>query len=145
MRKIAVGVGSADVVDAARAFSAIGSGRKLNGPIALMKPSGPPSWLAPLSDITMIERVVAYACRLQERDEARKMPVGMIEHAGEGRLQPREDAPLVDGVILPGLHAVVARRHPRLLRHQPHRLLARQPLITLDVPAMRECRVVARG
>ena len=71
------------------------------------------------------------------------MPIGMIEHAGEGRLQAGEDAALVGRMLLPGLYAVVTRRHPRSLRHQPHRLLACQTPFALDVPAVREFGVVA--
>ena len=50
---------------------------------------------------------------------------------------------LVGAVFVPGLHAVIARRHLRVRRHQPHRLLPRQPLLALDIPAMGEHRVIA--
>ena len=41
------------------------------------------------------KRVVEDAGLVEERDQPRQMPVGMIEHAGERRLQPREHALLV--------------------------------------------------
>ena len=71
------------------------------------------------------------------------MLVGVIEHAGEGRLQPREDAPFVGTVLFPCLHAVIARGQPGFRRHDPHRLLPRHPLLALDVPAMGEHRIIA--
>ncbi len=89
------------------------------------------------------QRVVAHAGRVEKRDQPRQMLVGVIEHAGKGRLQPREDALFVGRMLFPGLHAVVARRQPGFLRHDPHRLLPRQPLLALDVPAMGEHRVIA--
>ncbi len=126
-----------------RSFSAIGSGRKLYGPIALTKPSGPPSWLAPLSDSTRIKVLSRMPAVVEKPDQPRQMPVGMIEHAGEGRLQPREHALFVGAVFVPCLHAVIARGHPGFRRHDPHRLLPRHPLLALDVPAMGEHRVIA--
>ena len=89
------------------------------------------------------QRVVADASLVQKRDQPRQMPVGMVEHAGECRLQPGEHALFVRAVLVPRFHAVIARRHPCLRRHQPHRLLPRQTLLALDVPAMREHRVIA--
>jgi hypothetical protein len=70
------------------------------------------------------------------------MPVGMVEHAGKGRLQAREHALLLVAVLGPRLHAVIAGRHFGLWRHQPHRLLALKPLRALDVPAVRERRII---
>ena len=46
-------------------FAAIGSGTKLYGPMALTKPLGPPSWLAPLSDKTSTR--VLSSCPLASR------------------------------------------------------------------------------
>ena len=142
MREIAVGVGAADIVDAGELLR-----DRLRLEIERPHRVDEAERAALLARAIVghhdDDRVVANVRRLQERDEARKMPVGMIEHAGEGRLQPREHATLVDGVILPGLDAVVARRHPRLLRHQPHRLLARQPPFALDIPAVHEFGIVA--
>ncbi|GAA0000873.1 hypothetical protein BRDID11002_08730 [Bradyrhizobium diazoefficiens] len=91
----------------------------------------------------MMDSIVADAGRLEKRNEPGKMAIGMVEHAGEGCLQAREDAALVRGMLLPGLHAVVARGHPRCRRHEAHRPLARQALLPFDVPAVREGRVVA--
>ena len=73
------------------------------------------------------------------------MAIGMIEHAGKCRLQPREHALLVGRVLVPGLHAVIAGGHPGVRRHDPHRLLARQTLLALGVPAMREDLVIPRN
>jgi len=61
-----------------------GSGRKLTGPIALTKPSGPPSWLAPLPT-ARDQRVVTDAGRLEKRNQPRQMLVGWSEHAGKRR------------------------------------------------------------
>ena len=60
-----------------------------------------------------------HAGLVEKRDQPRQMLVGMVEHAGEGRLQPREDALLVGAVLVPRLHAVIARRHPVSRRHEP--------------------------
>ena len=49
--EVRVGVRAADVVEPLELL-AIDSWTRLNGPIALTNPSGPPSWLAPLSDST---------------------------------------------------------------------------------------------
>ena len=106
--------------------------------MALTKPSGPPSWLAPLSDMHDDKRVVAHAGLVEEGHEARQMLVGVVEHAGEGPLQAGEHPPLVGGVLVPRLHAVVARRHACVRRHQAHLLLPRQAPLALVVPAVRE-------
>ena len=47
---------------------------------------------------------------LEKADETRELAVGVIEHAGEGRLQSRKEAALVGGMLVPGLYAVVAGR-----------------------------------
>ncbi len=61
--------------------------------------------------------VVEEARALEECDEAAKLAVGVVEHAGEGRLQPQEEAALVGGVLVPRFHAIVARRHASVRRH----------------------------
>ena len=88
------------------------------------------------------QRVVADSGLLKERDQPRQMPVGVVEHAGIGGLQPREQPLLVIAVLVPGFDAVIARRHPGFRRHDSQRLLARQPLFALDVPAVCEHLVV---
>ncbi len=128
----------------ARSFSAIGSGRKLYGPIALTKPSGPPSWLAPLSDSTRTSVSSRMPAVVEERDQPRQMLVGVVEHAGEGRLQPREDAPVRRRCARP----MPSRRHcARGSRVSggtiPIAFCRAMPLLALDVPAMGEHRVVA--
>ncbi len=71
-------------------------------------------------------------------DQPRQMPVGVVEHAGKRRLQPREQrAARRRECSAHGLHAVIARRHSGVRRHDAHRLLPRQPPLALDVPAMR--------
>jgi hypothetical protein len=69
--------------------------------------------------------------------------VGVVEHAGEGCLQPGEEALLLGTEVRPGTDVVVARRQHRLGRHDAESLLARQPALALDIPALREDRVVA--
>ena len=107
-----------------------------------MKPSGPPSWLAPLSESTSTSVSSSTPRGFQERDQPREMLVGVVEHRRERRLQAREDALLVGAVLRPCSHAVVARRQPRIRRYEAHRLLPRKPALALDVPAVAENRVV---
>ncbi len=87
--------------------------------------------------------VVANARCLQERDQPCQMAVGVVEHAGKCRLQPREHPLFVRAVFIPRLHAVIARGHFGVRRHQPHRLLPRQALLALDVPAMGKNLIIA--
>ena len=89
------------------------------------------------------QRVVAHAGGFQKRDQPRQMPVGVVEHAGERRLQAGEDAPLVGAVLVPGFDAVVARGHLGFRRNDPQCLLPRHPPLALDVPAVREHLVIA--
>ena len=142
MREIAVGVGAADVVDAAD-FLRHRLGPEIERPHRIDEAERSALLARAIVGHDDDERVVAHACGLEERDQPRQMPVGMIEHAGEGRLQAGEDALLVSAVLVPCLHAVVARRHFGVCGHQSHRLLPRQPLLALDVPTMRKRRVVA--
>ena len=142
MREIAVGVGPADIVDAAD-FLRDRLGTEVERPHRIDEAERPALLARAIVGHHDDKRVVAHACGFEERDQPRQMPVGMIEHAGEGRLQAGEDAPLVGAVLIPRLHAVIARRQPGVCRHQPHRFLPRQPLLALDVPTMRENRVVA--
>src|SRR5690349_292628 len=106
-----------------------------------MKPSGPPSWLAPLSDITMISvlsRTPAVSRKPISRARCRSAWSSMPAKAD----CRREHALFVVAVLLPRLHAVIARRKLCVVRHKPHRLLPREPLLALDVPAMGEQSVI---
>ncbi len=87
--------------------------------------------------------VVADAGGVEERDQARQMLVGMVEHAGISRLQPGEDLSLLRAVGVPRLHTVIARRHLCLRGNEAHGLLARHPLFAFHVPAVGEQRIVA--
>ena len=89
------------------------------------------------------DRIREHAGLLEESDEAGQVPIGMVEHGRIGRLQAGEETLLVGAVALPGLHAVVAWRQSRRLRHNADGLLARDPAITLCIPAVLEHRIVA--
>ena len=52
-----------------------------------MTPFGPPSWLAPLSDIRNISGVVEFADLVEEVEQAADLVIGVIEEAGERLLQ----------------------------------------------------------
>ena len=142
MRKIGVGVRAADVVDAPQLFR-----DRLGAEI--IRPHGvEEAERAALLARAVVrqhedQRVVAHAGGFQKRDQPRQMPVGVIEHAGERRLQAGEDAPLVRAVLVPGFHAVIARGHLGFRRNDAQRLLPRHPPLALDVPAVRENLVIA--
>ena len=142
MRKIAVRVRSADVVDPAQLFRHR-LGTEIIRPHGVDEAPRPALLAGAIVREHQDQRVVADAGLVEKGDQPRQMPVGMIEHAGERRLQPREDALLVRAVFVPRLHAVIARRQPGFPRHDPHRLLPRHSLLALDVPAMGEHRIVA--
>src|SRR6202048_3978043 len=89
------------------------------------------------------DRIRQHACLLEETDEARQVPIGMVEHGRIGRLQAGEETPFVGAVVLPGLHAVVPWRQARRWRHDARRLLALDPEKTLGIPAVLENRIVA--
>ena len=141
MREVGVGVGAADVVDAPHLLR-----NRLGLEIVRahrVDEAQRPAFLAgAVVGEHQHQRVVENAGGLEERDQPRQMPVGMIEHRRECRLQPREHAPLVGAVLAPRLHAVVARRQPRVGRHQPHLLLPREASLALDVPSFAEDRIV---
>ncbi len=143
MRKIVVRVRTADIVDPPHLFRDR-LGAEIIRPHRIDEAERPALLARAIVRQHEDQGVVADRRPLsRKRDQPRQMPVGMVEHAGKRRLQPREQALLVGAVLVPRLHAVVARRHPGLVRHDPHRLLARQPLLALDIPAVREHLVVA--
>ena len=142
VREVAVRVRPADVVDPAQLFRDR-LGTEIVRPHRVDEAERPALLAGAVVGQHEDQRVVADAGRVEERDQPRQMLVGMVEHAGEGRLQPREDAPFVGAVLVPRLHAVIARGQPGFRRHDPHRLLPRHPLLALDVPAMGEHRVIA--
>ena len=142
VRKVAVRVRPADIVDPAQLFRDR-FGTEIVRPHRVDKAERPALLAGAVVGQDEDQRVVAHAGRVEKADQPRQMLVGMVEHAGEGRLQPREDALFVGAVLVPCLHAVIARGQPGFRRHDPHRLLPRHPLLALDVPAMGEHRVVA--
>jgi hypothetical protein len=79
----------------------------LNGAIALTNPSGPPSWLAPLSD-SHHNGVVELAGCLESVDDPAEVLVEVFEHRGVGAGEPSEQTLFVGAVFIPGLHAEVA-------------------------------------
>ena len=130
-------VGPADLVDACQ-FLRHRLAAELHGPMALTKPSGPPSWLAPLSDMHQISVLSRTPACVKECDQPRQMLVGMVEHAGEGRLQPGEDAPLVgecsSQAFTPSLRG--GSRVP--CGTMPIAFCRAMPLLALDIPAVGE-------
>ena len=142
VRKVAVRIRSADVVDPPQLFRDR-FGTEIVRPHRVDEAERPALLARAIVRQNQDQRVVADAGRVEKADQPRQMLVGMIEHAGERRLQPREHALFVGAVLVPCLHAVVACGQPGFLRHDPHRLLPRHPLLALDVPAMGEPRVIA--
>ena len=141
MREIAVRIRPADVVDPPQLFRHR-LGTEIIRPHRVDEAERPALLAGAVVGQHEDQGVVADAGLVEERDQPRQMLVGMVEHAGKRRLQPREDALLVGAVLVPRLHAVIARGHLGVLRHDPHRLLARHALLALDVPAMGEHRVI---
>ena len=142
MRKIRVRVRTADVVDAADFF------RHRLGPQIVRTHRIDEAERAAFLARAIVRHdndqgVVAHACGIEEGNEPRQMLVGMIEHAGERRLQAGEDTLFVVAVFDPGLYAVIARRHSCIWWHQAHRLLPRETLLALDIPAMGERGVIS--
>ena len=97
MREIGVGVRPADVVDA-RHLLRHRLGTEIVRAHGVDEAERPAFLARAVVGQHEDQRVVAHAGRFEERDQPRQMPVGMIEHAGEGRLQPCEHAPLVGAV-----------------------------------------------
>ena len=142
VREIVVRFRAADVVDLAHLFGDR-LGAEIVRPHRVDKAERPALLARAIVRQNEDQRVVADPGGFQKPDQPRQMPVGMVEHAGERRLQPREQALLVGAVLVPRLHAVIARGHFGVRRHDPHRLLARHALLALDVPAVRENLVIA--
>jgi hypothetical protein len=141
MRKVAVRIRPADIVDPAQLFRDR-FGTEIIRTHRIHKPQRAALLAGAVVGQHQNQRVVADAGLVEEADQPRQMPVGMVEHAGEGRLQPGEDALFIGAVLVPRLHAVIARGHAGVRRHDPHRLLPCHPLLALDVPAVGEHRVV---
>jgi hypothetical protein len=91
--------GAADLVDA-REFLAEGLGPEVAGDRQLTKPSGPALLAGTIVGSDEDDRVREHVRLLQERDQAGQLPIGMIEHAGIGRLQPGEETLFVGLRIL---------------------------------------------
>ncbi len=108
MRKIAVRVRPADVVDPAQLFRHR-LGTEIIRPHRVDESERPALLAGAIVGQHQDQRVVADAGLVEKRDQPRQMLVGMVEHAGERRLQPREHAPFVGTVLVPRLHAVIAR------------------------------------
>ena len=141
MREIGVRVRPADIVDPAQLF-----GDRLRPEIIRSHRVDETERAALLAGAIVRQhqnqRIVGNPGRFQEADQPRQMAVGVVEHAGECCLQSRKHPLLVGRMFVPGFDAVIAWRHLRLRRHQAHRLLPRQPLLALDVPAMGEDGVI---
>ena len=75
------------------------------------------------------EGVVELSRLLEVVDEPPDLDVGVVEHRGEGLLEPARDKLLVGGEAVPGGNARVAWRQDRVLGHDAHRLLALEPLL----------------
>ena len=71
------------------------------------------------------------------------MPVGVVEHARKGALQPDGDIFLIGAKFLPTSHPLVAGRQAGVRRDKAQSLLPFQPPLALDVPAGLKDRVIA--
>ncbi len=140
-REVGMGVRPADVVDAGDLLLHR-LGLAVVGPHGVDHAQRPALLAGPVVRQHQDQGVLAQARLLKEADQPRQMLVGVIQHAGEGRLQPGEQPLLIGGMLVPGLHMVVARRHDRVRRYNAQRLLPRQPPLALDIPAGGEHRVV---
>ena len=73
-------------------------------------PCGPPSWLAPLSDISRISVFSRSPISSRNAEQAADLIVGVLEEAGERLLQAAGQRLLVGAQRLPGLDAGIAGR-----------------------------------
>ena len=124
MREIGVGVRTADVVDPAQLFRDRFR-PEIERPHRIDEAERPALLARAIVRQYQDQGIVALAGGFKKINQPRQVPVGMIEHAGKGRLQPREHTLLVRTVLVPGFYPVIACRHFGLLRHNPHRLLSR--------------------
>ena len=111
--------------------------------ISCSTPNGPPSWLAPLSDSSTMMRVVELAelARAPSTQPA-DLGVGVVEEGGEGLLEAGGEAAVVLRQLVPRLDAGVARRQLGAGGEQAQLLLAGEPLVAGDVPALVEAAAV---
>ena len=86
------------------------SGTMLNGAIALTKPSGPPSWLAPLSDSTITIVSSSWPVCSSVAITPAEVLIEVVEHRGVRPGESAEQALLVRGMFVPGEHTEVAGR-----------------------------------
>ena len=129
----------------ARSSPSIGSRRRLYGPMALTMPNGPPSWLAPLSDMTMISVSSSWPAVSRKATSRARCWSAWSSMAAIGRLQAREERAARRRAARPTACTPSLRGGRRVsCGTMPSRLLARQPLLALDVPAIGEQRVVLR-
>ena len=116
MRKVAVRIRPADVVDPTQLFRDR-FGPEIIRPHRVDETERPALLARAIIRQHQDQRVVTDAGSVEERDQPRQMLVGVIEHAGKRRLQSREDTLFVGTVLFPCLHAVIARRQSGLRRH----------------------------
>ena len=142
VREIAVRVGTADVVDPAY-FLGERFRAEIIRPHRVDEAERPALLAGAIVGQHKDESVVADAGGVEEPDQPGEVLVGVIEHAGKGRLQTREQAAFVGVVAVPRPDAVIALGQSRLLRDDPHRLLTGHALFALDIPAVCELVIVA--
>ena len=88
------------------------SGTLLKNLFSLTEPVGPPSALAPLSEISMISVLSSSPMLFEEVDQPADVVVGVLEEAGEHLHHARVELALVGRELVPVLHVgVVAREH----------------------------------
>ena len=83
-------------------------------------------------------RVVAHLHLVEEGQQAADLSIGVIEHRGEGLLQPAREELFVRRQLVPRAHAGVAHGERRVARNDPHLLLARKDSLAMHVPALVE-------
>ena len=90
------------------------SGMPLNHFISSSTPVAPPSWLAPLSDMTTRNVLSSRPIEPRNVDQPADLRVGVVEEGRVRLLQPRGEAALVLGQLAPRAHAGIARRELRV-------------------------------
>ena len=113
--------------------------------ISFSDPTGPPSGLAPLSEMSRNKRVVELADLLEEADHPAELVVGVADEPGVDLHHPREHLPGILGKGVPFGHVGVVRRQLGAGRDDAHLELALVDDLAVLVPAGVELALVLVG